>query len=122
MGPITTTLVAALSKLAEPAVREGYEALKGVLKRKFGAGSDVVSAVEKLEQKPGSEGRRATLDEEVQASKASADADVAATAKALADLLVAGLKSPSQEVRQVVTGDQNIFSGTGDVTVRRERS
>ena len=54
MDPITTAVLAALGQLAEPAVKDAYEAFKSLLVRKFGKPSDVVKAVETLEAKPDS--------------------------------------------------------------------
>lgn len=70
MDPITTAFVTALAiPLAKDAIKDGYEALKKALKKKFGDESDVVNAVEQLEKKPDSEGRKATLQEEVENAK-----------------------------------------------------
>ncbi len=71
MDPITTAIVAAiLSELTKSAVKNSYDALKTALKKKFGSDSDLMDAVNKLEKKPDSEGRKATLQEEVETVKA----------------------------------------------------
>ncbi len=116
MDPITMAIVAALAKLSETVIADGYQALKAVIARKFGASSDLATAVESVEQKPESEGRQATLSEEVAAAKADQDPELRQAAEAL----LARLKEvpPGQTVvEQTVTGDKNIFSGTGDITV-----
>ncbi len=124
MDPITMALTAALAagvaqgvtKVAEQAVVDGYNALKSALKKKFGAGSDLVEAVEKLEAKPASPGRQATLHEEVRASQADQDPDLAKAAEALL-ARIADLPGGLTLISQSVQGHGNIFSGTGDVTV-----
>ena len=64
MDPITTAFVTALAiPMAKDVIEDGYEALKKALKNKFGEESDVVNAVEQLEKKPDSEGRKAILQE-----------------------------------------------------------
>jgi disulfide oxidoreductase YuzD len=70
MDPITSAFVTALAiPVAKDVIKDGYEALKSALKKKFGEESDVVSAVEQLEKKPDSEGRKSMLQEEVENAK-----------------------------------------------------
>ena len=73
MDSITTAIVAALANLTKDAVKDSYNALKSTLKQKFGSESDLVDAVDKLENKPDSEGRKATLQEEVEIAKVNDD-------------------------------------------------
>ena len=124
MDPITMAIVSALAagigagvpKVAEQAIVDGYNTLRSALKERFGEDSDVVEAVEKLEAKPNSTGRQTTLHEEIEDSKADQDPDLIIAA----DALVAKIKDlPGGQtiVTQVVEGDRNVFSGTGNVTV-----
>lgn len=77
MDPITTVIVAALAEnLSQNACKDGYVALKEALKKKFGHKSDLVDAVDKLEKKPDSEARKATLQEEVEISKVNDDPEI----------------------------------------------
>jgi hypothetical protein len=76
MDTITTAIVAALANLSKDAIKDGYAALKDALKKKFGETSDVVDAVEKLEKKPDSEARKATVQEEVETAKVNDDPDI----------------------------------------------
>ena len=116
MDPITTAILAALAKLAEPAIKDAYDGLKALIVKKFGPQHEVVQAVENLEKRPDSAGRRETLQEEIAASKATHDADIAAAARSVRDSMT---KQPGGQeiVQQIVTGNQNIFSGTGDVHI-----
>jgi hypothetical protein len=67
--PITVTIVAALptgvasgtTKVVESIIVNSYEALKSVLKKTFGQGSEVVKAIDSLEAKLDSAGRKETL-------------------------------------------------------------
>lgn len=116
MDQITTAVLAALGQLAEPAVKDAYEAVKGLLVRKFGKPSDVVKAVEAVEAKPDSAGRQATLTEEMAASGAAHDGELLQLAQALLE------KSRStgggtHSVRQRVVGDGNVVAGSGDITI-----
>ena len=83
MDPITTAIVAALAKVGESAIGDAYRALKGVIKKKFGDQSDVAEAVEGLEKRPDSAGRKATLQEELEAAGALQDPEVLRAADAL---------------------------------------
>lgn len=118
MDPITTAIVAAVAKLAEPAIQSGYDALKSLIGRKFGAASRLAAAVGDLEAQPASAARQAVLQEEVATAGADRDPEILRTVEALLERVKA--TSDGQEVvQQTVQGDRNIFSGTGDVTVNQ---
>ena len=86
MDPITTAIVAALvSDLSKDAIRDCYGTLKASLKKKFGDQSDLVDAVDKLEKKPDSEGRKAILQEEFDIAKVNDDPDLIRLAQDLLD-------------------------------------
>ncbi len=76
MDVITTAIIAALAALSKDAINDSYNALKAALKKKFGSESDLVDAVDKLEKKPDSEGRKAMLQEEVEIAKVNDDSDM----------------------------------------------
>jgi hypothetical protein len=116
MDIITTAIVGALAKLSEDAVKDGYNALKSMLQRKFGSQSDVAKAVDQVEQKPASAGRTAVLGEELQSVSALEDADLIRSAEALLER-IAEVKGPQTVVQQTVSGNHNIFSGSGNVSV-----
>ncbi len=106
MDPITAAIVGAPAKLSESAIKDGYDALKAVIARKYGAGSELVKAVASVEQKPESEGRKGTLQEEVKASGADRDAEILKLALRLVDKLQ---QLPGGSVvSQTVTGNQNV--------------
>jgi hypothetical protein len=116
MDPISTAILAGLAKLAEPAIKDAYEGLKSIIIKKFGPPHEVVQAVEGVEKKPDSVGRRETLKEELEDSGAAADAEVLAAARTLLEKLQQ--QPGGQEiVHQVVTGNRNIFTGRGDIHI-----
>ncbi len=120
MDIISTAIVGALAKLGEAVIKDSYSALKKLLQKKFGPKSDVATAVAKLEQKPASAGRAAVLEEEIQATGAYNDADLIQAAEALLEKLSA--KGGQQTiVQQTVSGDRNIFSGSGNVSIRSQQ-
>ena len=87
VDPITTAIVAAIAAVGSSAIKDSYSALKALLKNKFGEKSDLVEAVNKLEEKPQSEARKATVQEEVEAAKASDDPEVVQLAQSLLEKL-----------------------------------
>jgi|SRR4028119_100384 hypothetical protein len=82
---ITTAIVAALTNLSKDVIKDSYEALKAGLKKKFGEESDIVDAVEKLEKKPDSEARKATVQEEVEIAQVNDDPEILKLAQNLLD-------------------------------------
>lgn len=118
MEPVGTAMVAALAMLSEKVVQDAYDGLKGLLIRKFGKDSELVASTEALERHPDSAGRRETLKEELAAANAGSDEEILAAARALLDA-VRSLPGGEQTINQTVTGDHNVFSGSGNVTVNR---
>jgi|SRR5208337_2967120 len=110
MDPVTTAILAAIAagvgsgapKFIEKAVGDAYDALKAVLRRKFGDQSDVIKATEDLESKPDSAGRQATLQEEVTGAKADQDPEVLAAARALLERIKA--QPGGEQYVQTATG------------------
>ena len=88
---ITTTLSAgaltSLSKVAEQSVLDAYEALKNMMKKKYGEEKDLINAVENLERKPESEARKLLLEEEILAKKIHYDKELIELAQSLIELI-----------------------------------
>lgn len=117
MEPITTAILAAVAGVSSSAIKDGYNALKEALKKKFGEKSDLVDAVDKLETKPDSEGRKATVQEEVSLAKVNDDPEILKLAQDLLDKIK---EQPGGQ--QVIT--QNISnvkyaatSGSGNASI-----
>ena len=92
MDPVTfTAIVAAISaglgtgvsKVGESALVDTYQGLKAMLQRTFGNNSEVVEAVDKLEKKPDSEGRKGMLKEELEDAGVDHDPEVRQVAQEL---------------------------------------
>lgn len=118
MDAITTAIVAAItagvSTVGEQAVVDAYAKLKDLLKKKFGAKSEVVSAVKGVETKPDSSARREVLKEEVAAVKANQDPEMLQAAQMLLKVIKA--KPGGDQIIKTAIGDQNIqISGDGNV-------
>lgn len=118
MDPITLAIVGALAKLSETVIADAYQALKAAIAQKFGGESDVSKAVESVEQKPESPGRQATLHEEVAAAQADQDPDLRQAAEAILARLK-DLPDGQTVISQTVSGNQNVFSGTGDINLNQ---
>ena len=86
MDPITAAVVAALSagavsgltEASKTAITDAYGKLKDLLHKKFAAKGEVVEALDKLEAKPESDGRKQTFQEELLGVKAEQDSEVLA--------------------------------------------
>jgi len=116
MDPITAAILAGIAKLAEPAIRDAYDGLKGLIKRKFGADSAVVRATEDVEKKPESASRRETLREEAKAAKVESDPDLVKVANELLEKVKAA-PGGQNLINQIVSGHHNFVTGTGDINV-----
>lgn len=118
MEPISTAIIAGLGMLTEKVVQDAYSGLKSLLIKKFGDKSELVATTHALEKNPDSPGRRETLKEEIVAAHADGDDEIIAAAHALIDA-IKSQPGGEQTIKQTVTGNHNIFSGSGDVTVNR---
>lgn len=77
MDPITTALVPGLAvPIAKDMISDGYEVLKTTLKKKFGKDSDVVDAVEKLEETTDQDDLQKTLEAEVKIAKVDNEPEI----------------------------------------------
>ena len=116
MDPISLAIVAALGKLGENVIKDSYEALKAAIAHKCGVDSELAKAVATVEKKPDSAARKEILKEEVAAAKLEQDPEILRAAHALI-AKIKELPDGQTIITQTVTGDKNIFSGTGNVTV-----
>jgi hypothetical protein len=128
MDPITGAIVAALAagvaggagEVGKQVIVDAYEGLKGAIKKRTGAESDVADAVEKLEEKPESQGRQMMLEEEVADADLTQDEELVAQARELIAALkesAAGQQALSKYAIQIeggqvgVIGDQTHVEG-----------
>ena len=81
MDPITAAILAVLPALASDVVKSGvkdaYEGLKAVIRRKWGDAAPISKAIAAVEEDPKSKAQAAVLEEKVGAVKATEDAEVA---------------------------------------------
>jgi hypothetical protein len=76
MEPITCAIISALSsEFIKDSVKDTYEGLKAVIRRKWGE-SGPIKAISALEADPKSEAQAATVEETIIAAEANKDAEV----------------------------------------------
>ena len=92
------------------AVVAAYGKLKALLVKKFGGKSDVVQAVEQVEAKPDSNGRKETLAEEIAEVKANQDPEIVQAAQILL-----------QAVQGLPEGGQHMQTATGNYIAQADR-
>lgn len=111
MDPITAAIITALAVLGRSGIKDRYDSLKRALEQKFGAGSELVNAVNRLEQSPDSRSQRAMLQEAIARSKASGDKEIVQIATILIDQLneLPGIHIDSQNLN-IAGGDISIWS------------
>ncbi|MBP7960754.1 MAG: hypothetical protein KA003_02220 [Caldilineaceae bacterium] len=128
MDIVSTALVSAAvagltsgtGKVLEKSLVDAYEYLKSIIVEKLGKNNDLIQAVENLEDKPLSNGRKETLIEEVSASNLNDDVEVLNAAKQLLRLV---RNSADTEIHtQTATGDyiaQSDRNSTASVNVEK---
>src|SRR5262245_42738621 len=81
MDPITTAILAALgvvgSEVIKSDVKDAYESLKAVIRRRWGERAPISKAITATKGNPSSKPQAAVLEETVAAVKATEDAEVA---------------------------------------------
>jgi hypothetical protein len=125
MDPITTTILAALgvmgSELIKSGIKDAYDNLKAVIRRKWGETAPISRAIIAIEEDPQSKAQAAVLEEKVAAVQATADAEVAQALHKLVEQLktegtgaetVAKIQfNMSGGVVQGVAGAENVHIG-----------
>ncbi|MDF2386613.1 hypothetical protein JMG10_34445 [Nostoc ellipsosporum NOK] len=114
MDPITTAILTAVTNNT---IQDGYNALKAALKKKIGDQSDLINAVDTLEKKPNSEGRKATVEEEVEIAKVNDDPKLVQLAQ---DLLAQIKQQPGgqQIINQTISNVKYAAtSGSGTASI-----
>jgi hypothetical protein len=126
MDPITAAILAALPALASDMVKSGvkdaYESLKAVIRRKWGDTAPLSKAISAIEEDPNSKAQVAVLEEKVTAVKANDDPEVAQALRQLVEQMkthgiggeaVARIQfNMSGGVMQGVAGAENVQIGS----------
>lgn len=115
-------MTAGAPSVGAQAIKDTYTGLKTLIIRKFGTKPDVQKAVEDLEKKPESAGRKATAEEELKEAGAGDDAEIVAAAqtlmKALKEHGVAGAQNYNAHAEggsAIGQGKNNVIATGGSV-------
>jgi disulfide oxidoreductase YuzD len=115
MDPITTAIVATLPALAsdmvKSTVKDAYDGLKAVIRRKWGEASPVAKAVDALEANPKSQGQAAVLAESVAEAKADKDAGVMEALSKLVDELKSAARGSRGSTSRSAAASFKAWSG-----------
>jgi hypothetical protein len=126
MDPITTAIMAVLPALAgdtvKAAVKDAYDGLKAVIRRKWGESAPISKAIAAIEEDPKSKAQAGVLAEKVEAVKATEDREVAQALQKLVEQMkangvggeaVAGIQlNISGGTQSGIIGAQNVSAGT----------
>lgn len=126
MEPLTTTLFTALiagaaagaTTAASQAIKDAYVGLKQLVLNIFGAAAPVASAIQQLEAKPDSEGRKLILKEELETALPTSSPAAQQALLTHAETLLALLKAsghPGATYNATNTGSGALAQGTGAV-------
>ncbi|MCI5193906.1 MAG: hypothetical protein D3915_12400 [Candidatus Electrothrix sp. AU1_5] len=130
MEPIITTIAAAvalgagagLKDTASKAVTDAYNGLKKLIQDRYKNDKGITFAVEHVSEEPEEESRRKMLEAALTGAGADKDTELVTAAEAVLDAVKdqpGGEEAVQQIVNQQVIGNDNIFSGSGNVTVTR---
>jgi hypothetical protein len=126
MDPITTAILAVSqvigTEMVKSGVKDAYEGLKAVIRRKWGDTAPISKAISALEEDPNSKAQAAVLEEKVAAIKATDDDEVAQALRQLVEQMkthgiggeaVARIQfNMSGGVVQGVAGAENVHIGS----------
>lgn len=125
MDPITATILAALPALAsdvvKSSVKDAYEGLKAVIRRKWGDTAPISKAISALEGDPNSKAQAAVLEEKVGAVKAADDPEIALALQKLIEQMKAhgvGGETVANIQLNISGGTQTGIIGAQNVSAR----
>ena len=121
---IANTVAAALSAgavssadaSAAPAIAERYELLHTLLRARYSLYCEAIEALEQLEERPQSDGRRLVLAEELRVIDLSCDKEVTEAVQALMELL------RTQPLPMIIPASPQPIRGLPGVDVRRNQA
>ena len=96
--------------VGENVANDAYAKLKATLKRKLGDDNQAVEAIDKLEENPDSQGRKAVLEEQVQASGADQDPEIRQAAQEVLE-----------QLRAQPGGEQHVQNAVGSYIAQADR-
>jgi hypothetical protein len=115
MDPITVAIFGALGKISADAISGSYQALKAAIAKKYGVDSDVSKAIDDVEKKPDSAGRKETLKEEIATAKLGEDPELVKLAETLIEK-IKELDKAGNTTSQNITVSGNVDFQTSNVS------
>jgi hypothetical protein len=112
MEDIIAAIVTGIANLSKDAIKDSYNAFKNYMKDKFGEESEVVKAVNEVERKPDSEGRKAILREEMKAAQADEDNDLLK----LAQDLITQIKEQGKDTGTPISAENYVDNCKGTIS------
>ncbi|GHO78145.1 hypothetical protein KSD_59160 [Ktedonobacter sp. SOSP1-85] len=124
MDPVSTALIATstvvattgLTEVGKTALLDAYTALKTRITQRFGHKHPVVDAIEAVEAKPTSQGRQATLVEEITEAHIDQNAELCQLAERVQKILGEQARG-NPSIQQIISGSYNAISMYGDPSV-----
>lgn len=117
MDPITTAIVAVLPALAsdmvKSSIKDAYDGLKAVIRRKWGDTAPVTKAISALEDDPKSKAQAGVLEEKVKEVKAAEDVEVLQALHRLIEQMKAEKIGGETVTRIQFTMSGGTFTGVG---------
>jgi hypothetical protein len=115
---VANAIVAALSAgavsgatdTAKSAIADSYSGLKSLIKKKFGHDGEPAQAIDKLEAKPDSDGKKQILAEELKVVNSSSDPELVSAAESLLAL-----------IKALPQGEKHIMIATGTGIAQADR-
>jgi hypothetical protein len=111
VAALSAGAVAGTTDTAKSAIADAYQGLKSLIKKKFGDHSEAAEAIDKLEAKPDSDGRKKTLVEELEAVNSASDPELVSAAQSLLVL-----------IRALPQGEKHIQVAQGTGIAQADRS
>ncbi len=111
LAAISAGTAAGATDVAKKGIADAYDGLKSLIKGKFGGHSEAAQAIEKLEARPSSPGRKQILNEELETVDAASDSEIVSAAEELLEI-----------VRALPNGERHIQFARGIGIAQADRS
>jgi len=121
MDPISLAITSSvIGKLTEAAIINSYKHLKEKINIKYGKKSKISMSIQKFEQSPNSLIAREGMEKEISNYNLVKDNEILRLAEVLLEKLnICNNMNSKSNINQNISGNYNIASGTGNITINR---